>query len=460
MGTGVLVLVGALAIWAGPAAAVVGTACRYEVAVSAAFVLEGTVRCDAGVTELLTMNSRADRHTKLAFDGGAGRYRVDLAAMTASARRLGEAFRIGNSVIVNGGTWLPYPDTIDGRPVALEVTVTVAPGMSMASAMADAEGRIRIDADTLFAAGYTVFGRLRRHSLPFATVDGEPGQVLVVFLDGTFTLGDAALLTWVRQSVTATVNFWGGLSEPLVLLAVLPRSGRYGVLFGRVMRGGGLSVALMVGERVDARALAEDWVLVHEFVHVGHPHIKGDPWFAEGLATYLEPIIRARMGRLGPAQVWAGFRRRLPQGATVMAATGLAGGGFVGTYWGGALWMLLADVGLRQATAGRAGLEHCLRAVRQDGGAARRVISVGEMIAACDRALGVDVMTRLYARHAGSVHPVALGRLWQDLGVRPVDAMTVLDDGAPLAWLRRSIVDGSMPVVAEPTENGDPHVRP
>jgi predicted metalloprotease with PDZ domain len=100
-------------------------------------------------------------------------------------------------------------------------------------------------------------------------------------------------------------------------------------------------------------------------VHLALPSLaERHHWLEEGLATYVEPIARARAGILTPERVWRDFIDGLPQGQPESPDRGLDGTPTWGrTYWGGALFCLRPDVTIRQRTDNRMGLEHCLRAI-------------------------------------------------------------------------------------------------
>jgi hypothetical protein len=166
----------------------------------------------------------------------------------------------------------------------------------------------------------------------------------------------------------------------------------------------------------------------------------------EGLATYVEPIARARHGHFGMEEVWTDLVRRTPQGAP--GAGGLdANRGFGAIYWGGALFWLLADVEIRERTDGRRSLEDALRAVGDAGGSIAVTWPVERVLDTADRALGVKVLGPLYARMARSGERVDLQALWARLGVEDAGGIRFHDD-APLAAIRKAITAprrGSVP---------------
>jgi predicted metalloprotease with PDZ domain len=132
--------------------------------------------------------------------------------------------------------------------------------------------------------------------------------------------------------------------------------------------------------------------------------------------------------------------RGLPQGLPGRGDEGLDRTHTWGrTYWGGALFWLLADVGIRERTGNRFGLEHALRAVVAQGGSIaerwplRRALEVG------DRAVGTKVLEELYAKMSSAPANVDLDALFGRLGVAVRGKTVEFDDDAPLARVRRAI---------------------
>src|SRR3546814_14202501 len=75
-----------------------------------------------------------------------------------------------------------------------------------------------------------------------------------------------------------------------------------------------------------------------------------------------------------------------------------------GIYWGGAIFMLLADLDIRERSQGRASLETCFRAVLNDGGNTTVRWPRAEFLRVCDAATGTGSMadrksTRLNSSH-------------------------------------------------------------
>ncbi len=103
------------------------------------------------------------------------------------------------------------------------------------------------------------------------------------------------------------------------------------------------------------------------------------------------------------------------------------------TYWGGALFCLLADIDIRRRTDNRYGLADALRAIMNATGGMESTRLLR------DAAVGVPVLTELYDAMRETAVATDLPALWQRLGIS-VDGDTVqFDDNAPLAAIRRAM---------------------
>ena len=109
------------------------------------------------------------------------------------------------------------------------------------------------------------------------------------------------------------------------------------------------------------------------------------------------------------------------------------------TYWGGALFCLLADVEIRERTDNRFGLQDALRAIVRAGGNMEANWPVTRAFEIGDAAVGVPVLIGLYERMKATPVDVDLPRLWGRLGISLAGDTVVFDDSAPLAPIRRAI---------------------
>lgn len=335
-------------------------------------------------------------------------------------------------------TWLLAPT--DGSPeTRARFRVTTDAGSSFATGVyraPDDPAAWEISLEDLETSPYSFFGPLRR--LPVTT---PRSNVDVVIAPGALALSDAQLRGWVESAVKSVVTYYDGFPAPYALVALVPGRGPW-VGGGRTLAGGGATVLLRLGDTAAPHHLAEDWVLVHELVHLGFPSVaRQHTWAEEGLATYVEPIARVRSGALDEREAWRGLFAGLPKGLPQRGDRGLDQTPTWGrTYWGGALFYLLADVELRTVSGNARGLEHALRGLVRAGGHNAARWPLGQALEVADRACGHAVLVPLHAKMARAPVPVDLDALERKLGVRRGAGGVTLDDAAPLAHIRRAIV--------------------
>jgi hypothetical protein len=220
---------------------------------------------------------------------------------------------------------------------------------------------------------------------------------------------------------------------------VLPSSGSD--VFGMQLGNGGATVLLFVGADVRDDELRRHWVITHELLHLGFPTLpRRYLWMAEGLATYQEPIARARAGLIDQHELWRSLLRGMPKGLPNDTDGGLDGSPRWGrTYWGGALFCLLVDIELRARTQNRLSLDSAARAILLGGGDTSVRWSVEQTLATADAALDRPSLAALYAEHSALPVRVDLDALFKRLGVTLVGERVLFDENAELAHVRRAI---------------------
>jgi predicted metalloprotease with PDZ domain len=166
-------------------------------------------------------------------------------------------------------------------------------------------------------------------------------------------------------------------------------------------------------------------------------------WIQEGIATYVEPIARVQTGQLSAEKVWGDLIKGLPQGLPKKGDRGLDHTPTWGrTYWGGALFCLLADIEIHQRTANRKGLQDALRAIANAGGTIETKSSLAYAFEIGDNATGVPVLSELYERMKAVPVNTNLHELWQQLGIEVRNGGVTFHEDAPLATVRRAIMKG------------------
>jgi len=329
------------------------------------------------------------------------------------------------------GAWLLRPLRL---PVGASVELSVSTPEGMRFVAALPRGPFR--ASALGDLPYAAFGDLRVEQLRL-----EGGTLTVALAKAQRRQSEEELLGWIRSSAALVSSYFGRFPADGALLMVLSAPGDQ--IHGRARGTGAASILFFLGSDLDIADARRSWELVHELVHLGFPSLpRRHLWVEEGLATYVEPIARARAGELTPEKVWRDLVRGLPQGLPRPGDEGLDRTHIWGrTYWGGALFWLLADVEIREQTGNRFGLEHALRAVVAQGGSIaerwllRRAFEVG------DRAVGTRVLEGLYAKMGPLPGDVDLDALFRRLGVALRGKAVDFDDRAPLARVRRAITE-------------------
>jgi hypothetical protein len=364
-------------------------------------------------------------------------YTVDLDALARSSDELDVARRFGRSLLAPASSFLLRPD-----PEQDDVPISVRfESDGIETGLRRAGDAYVILSHEVRVATYTAFGAAAVRDL---SVSGATVRLAV--LDGALDLSTAALASWVTDAARGVADFFLRPPAARTLVVLAPVAGRHGIPFGKMLPASGPGVVVLVGEHTAPRELKDDWVLVHELFHAGTPSFVGEgKWYDEGLATYFEPLIRARLGWRSEADVWREFVRDMPRGLDAMTRRGLEHPErYPDVYWGGGLFCLLADVETRRASAGARGLEDGLRAVLEAGGAASEVWSLAHTTEVTDRALGVPVLAPLEAAHANQGSPVDLDGLFRQLGVSlgPRDKI-VFDNHAPFAAIRHALVYGA-----------------
>jgi hypothetical protein len=291
------------------------------------------------------------------------------------------------------------------------------------------------------------------HGPPWSDVDiasSHPlhfgGSVLQVdFAAGQLDLPTDAVIDHIHEAASAIVAYYGRFPLAHDRMLIVPVTGRSGVFHGTTWphRGDFQSFTrIHIGQHTTAADLANDWMATHELVHTAFPSLEDDQhWMEEGQATYIEPIARVMTSELDARKVWGDMVRDMPKGEPQGGDEGLDHTHTWGrTYWGGALFCLVADVEIRRETQNRKGLQDALRSVVAEGGTIDHDWALDKALAIGDRATGTHVLTRMYAEWKDKPVPVDLPMLWNELGVRrKPDGSIEFVSSAPLARIREAI---------------------
>jgi hypothetical protein len=266
------------------------------------------------------------------------------------------------------------------------------------------------------------------------------GSTLCLVLDDQTPARRQLIHPWVERAARIVADYYGRFPAPQVLIEITRMDGA-GIGGGRTTDDAGLKIHVSVGDATTPSKLENDWVLVHEMVHLALPEIgRRHNWLAEGLAVYVEGVARAQAGNREVADVWAEDRHSMPMGLPRDGEGGMDQTPTWGrTYWGGALFCLQAEVAIRKQTGNRVGLQTALRAILDQTGGYANDRDINDVLRIGDAATGTRVLEDLYSEVRASPKVPDLEQLWDALGVPPDPKTQPFDDHAPLAAIRIAI---------------------
>jgi hypothetical protein len=290
--------------------------------------------------------------------------------------------------------------------------------------------------------GIAWFAAPPQHASGPATTVKICGATIDVRFEGETTSAKRDdLLTWVHRAGDAVCTYYGKFPVPHLTLDVRVRGGA-GVHGGVTYPEDGGYINISLGADTSVAELNDDWMLTHEMIHLAFPSMKRrHHWIEEGISVYVEPIARVQAGQLSAERMWHDVVRDMPQGEPESDDHGLDQTHTWGrTYWGGAMFCLVAEVRIRQQTKNKKGLQDALRGILNAGGTIDEDWDIERAFAVGDKATGTTVLTDLYREMSDKPSPVDLNALWKQLGIsRGSDGAIKFDSSAPLADVRVSI---------------------
>lgn len=371
------------------------------------------------------------------------KYKIDLGELASSCGdEVDCARRVGDATLSPALAWLVHP--IPRTDVPVRVRVRTADAAQFVTGMnASSNDTYTFRAFDLDEGSFTAFGPMRRFHVDVPGKGSSKARIDVAVLgNARYAMPDSTIRAWIEESAQVTVPLFGRFPVDRTTLFVVPARGEDEVVFGKVLSLAGASVVVVVGDQMPPSARHKDWVLVHELFHLGFPTFRGEGrWLGEGLATYYEPILRARAGWTTESEVFRQFARNMPRGQGPRGSNaGLSARDDLDTiYWGGALFCFAADVRIREETRGKKSLDDVLRAALERGGDATHVWTVRDVVSLGDSVTGTSVLSDMYERHAARGERIDLDSLMASLGVGQDGRDN--DDSRPLAWIRRGILD-------------------
>jgi hypothetical protein len=381
-------------------------------------------------------------------------YRAALGRIAEAGRHRNSA-RHGGALTTDPGLWMLRPD-VDAESLApREVSVEMPAGFSISAPWhplqsADGAKRFSIPQTPDDWMAHVAIGKFEEDPVVL------PGGVIrVSILGNADAVQRAKLDAWISRVSRATLAAYGRFPLPDVqmLLVVASQNGaeRDPVFGGESTRGQGHAVTLAVDPTQSAAAFDGDWVAVHELSHLFHPYLDDHgSWLAEGLATYYQNVLRARVGLITPARAWeqidAGFARGRGGMPSVPGKLEDASSDFeehpefMRIYWSGTAFWLEVDTELRKSSGNKLSIDEALRRFDACCLPDYRGWAPEAFIAKLDTLLGTDVFRKHFAEYRARRDFPDLGPVYAELGLRRDGEKLIYDDAAPAADVRRAIM--------------------
>jgi len=364
-------------------------------------------------------------------------YRAALGRIVDAGDR-GLGARHGGTIVLDPDVWLLRTDDADRRAPA-EVDVELPPGYAISAPWHPLPGsdgqRFRMSPTPKDWLARIAIGKFGSENIAL-----RGGTLRLSIVDGADASQRAMLETWLAHVSRATLSAYGKLPLEDVQVLIVPDrdTNNEAVGFGQSSRGQGHALTLFVDHDKSAKAFDRDWVAVHELSHLFHPYLDDEgSWLAEGLATYYQNVLRARVGLLTPAQAWEqidyGFARG--RGATRANDIPLGASGerpnFMRIYWSGTAYWLEVDAELRRTSNNRLDIDEALRRFDDCCLPSYRAWEPAEFVGKLDALMGTDVFRKHFDAYATRRDFPDLKPLYARLGlVRAGDDIT-FDDAAP-----------------------------
>jgi hypothetical protein len=372
-------------------------------------------------------------------------YRLDLGAALADSRSL-VAYPAEHAVVTSTELFLWRPPRRPSGLVA-RVRFVLPAGVQVSVPWPEDNGTFLLDETAFSFTGHAIFGKFSRRDLPV------PSSTISLVSPAGFSEAQRSFIAnWISNAGNVVSLATGRFPVPRAQVIVLPTGG---FRFGHTGRSGGASIVLFLPDDVGLESLRADWIAIHEFSHLVHPFVqREDAWLSEGLATYLQEVLRVRAGMLRADDAW----RRLYEGAALGrdAEGNLSSetqrmayeGNYRTVYWAGAAIALMIDVELRRRSAGKESLDSALAGISRRPEFMQRPASAISLLAALDETVGGRTCQDVAHRYLEGHHLPDLADLYRQLGLLDATGSTPRDrelrltrrSDVPLAWVRDAIM--------------------
>jgi hypothetical protein len=375
-------------------------------------------------------------------------YTVDL-ERAAREERHNRTLSPGN-VIVSPSLWLWRPELNGGTELRVRFQLPENVKVSVPWELLDAERQeYRLARSPESADAPAVFGDFDYREI------AVPGAVLrVSLLQAEDGMDTDAIARWIRATATDISLAYGRFPNPSPQVVVVPVGtsrgrGRSAVPYGRVIRDGGETVELLVDQHQPLKAFLDDWTATHEFGHLMLPYmVAQQKWVSEGFSEYYQNVLLARSGTYDELRAWQklyeGFERgriSRPEMSPNEAAEDGVKAGLMKIYWSGAALALMADVKLREQSAGLESLDSVLGKLQACCLPSDRAWTGPELFTKMDALTNYPVFMALYRRYADTAGFPDLMPLFERLGLAVSNGKVRLKRHAELLAIRLAITE-------------------
>lgn len=270
--------------------------------------------------------------------------------------------------------------------------------------------------------------------------------IQINFAEGPLDLPRSQFVEYIQAAAHAVTIYYDRFPVTRARILIIPVAGKHGVLQGTTWGntdGSPAFLRLRIGQATTKEELSDDWIITHELVHTALASLPEDQhWLEEGLASYVEPIARVQAGDLAAERIWADMIRGMPHGEPGPGDRGLNNTHTWGrTYWGGALFCLMADIQIRRQTGNQKGLQDALRAIVATGGTIDKEWPLPRLLSIGDKATGTHVLEEMYGQWSETPISVNLSELWGQLGIDYEKTTIRFDSKACFAAIREAITN-------------------
>ncbi|HEX7811920.1 MAG TPA: hypothetical protein VF460_08445 [Burkholderiales bacterium] len=338
----------------------------------------------------------------------------------------GKIRRLGRDLLTSVGLWLWRPARLANNE-DVEISFLLQDGLAVSAPwkpLAGVPGRavFRLGHAPNDEPAYVAFGRFTEREVAIGS-----SMLRLSVLEGSPPVAAEEMQAWIADAAQIVSGLYGRFPLPQAQVLVVPDArGGEPTPWAHVVRGGSPAVHFFVNQRRPIHEFYDDWTAVHEFSHLLLPLVNRDAaWLYEGVATYYQNVLRARAGRISPRDAWvmmhAGFLRGRDDatGMTLAQATEsmYRSGAYMRVYWEGTAIMMMADVRLRQMTAGKQSLDTALGALNECCSSPDRSWSAGELMGKLDEITGSGVFSELHDMHVASKEFPDLAATYRALGI-------------------------------------------